>query len=59
MCVQGIFVLELEVMHALSYLDYLVTNGVSHNMMVSHVSALVMTGLQFVIWDHPSVLYFQ
>ena len=54
-------IFELNVMHVLSYLEYLITQKVSANMLANHVSAcrakFVMNGLQFDLWDHPNVRY--
>ena len=46
----------------MSYLEYLVSNGMSYNMLANHVSACRvkcdMNGLPFAMWDHPNVRYF-
>ena len=48
---------------ALFYLEYLVRNDVSVNMIANHVSVVranfVILGLDFLIWDHPNIKYFQ
>ena len=48
---------------ALSYLEYLVRNNVPSNMLANHVSAVrahfVSRGLNFSVWDHPNIKYFQ
>ena len=52
---------QLNVMHVLSYLEYLITQKVTANMLANHVSAcrakFIMNGLQFELWDHPNVRY--
>ena len=48
-------------MHVLSYLEYLITQKVTANMLANHVSAcrakFIMNGLQFHLWYHPNVCY--
>ena len=50
---------ELNDSHILSYLEYLITQGVSVNMLANNISAcrakFVMHGLHFPLWDHPNV----
>ena len=52
---------QLNVMHVLSYLEYLITQKVSANMLANHVSAcrakFIMNVLQFVLWEHPNMRY--
>ena len=52
---------ELNDSHILSYLEYLITQGVSVNMLANNISAcrakFVMHGLHFPLWDHPNVRY--
>ena len=47
---------------ALSYLEFLVENEVSVNMVKNHISAIramsIVYDLQFSSWDHPKVRYF-
>ena len=46
----------------LAYLEFLVKNSVSVNMVANHVSAIkakfIMYDLQYAILDHPKVRYF-
>ena len=52
---------ELNYSHILSYLEYLITQGVSVNILANNISAcrakFVMNGPQFALWDHPNVRY--
>ena len=52
---------ELNDSHILSYLEYLITQGVCVNMLANNISAcrakFVMNGLHFALWDHPNVRY--
>ena len=54
---------DCTTVHALSYLEYLATNKVSSNMLANHVSAIkayfTMLDLNYVIWEHPNIRYFQ
>ena len=54
-------VFQLNQMHVLSYLEYLVIHGVSLHMLANHISAckakFTMYGLQFHLWDHPNMRY--
>ena len=54
-------VFQLNQMHVLCYLEYLVIHGVSVHMLANHISAckakFTMYGLQFHLWDHPNVRY--
>ena len=54
-------VFELNQMHVLSYIEYLVMHRVSAHMLANHISAckakFTMYGLQFHLWDHPNVRY--
>ena len=47
----------------LSYLEYLVRYKMSSNMLANHVSVVranfVFRGLNFSIWAHPNIKYFQ
>ena len=55
-------IFQLNQMHVLSYLDYLIIHGVSVHMLANHISAckakFTMYGLQFHLWDHPNVRLF-
>ena len=46
----------------MAYLEYLIQNNVSANMLSNNISALkahfVMSALNFSLWDHPSIRYF-
>ena len=57
-----LFVFDVSVVHILSYLEYLVQNGVSANMLANHVSAakanFTMYGLDYSLWEHPNIRYF-
>ena len=52
----------LSVSDALSYLEFLVDNGVSAHMISNHISAIralsVVYDLPYGIWDHPKIKYF-
>ena len=54
-------IFQLNVMHVLSYIEYLITQKVTANMLANHVSAcrakFIMNDLQFDLWDHPNVRY--
>ena len=56
-----LYKVELNDSHILSYLEYLITQGVSVNMLANNISAcrakFVMNGLHFALWDHPNVRY--
>ena len=58
----GLNVLNLNQMHIMSYIEYLVIHGVSAHMLTSHISSckakFTMYDLQFHLWDHPSVRYY-
>ena len=53
---------SIEVQDIMAYLEYLVQNSVSGNILANNVSAIkahfVMAGLSFQIWYHPRVKYF-
>ena len=53
---------SLSVSEALSYLEFLVDNGVSSHMISNHVSATramyVLYDLPYKTWDHPKIKYF-
>ena len=46
----------------MTYLEFMVENKVSANMLANNVSALkanfVIWGLNFNLWDHPHIRYF-
>ena len=52
----------LSVSEALSYLEFLVDNGVSTHMISNHISAIramfVMYDLPYGVWNHPKIKYF-
>ena len=52
---------HLEEMHIFSYIEYLITQGVSAHMLANHISAckakFTMYGLRFQLWEHPNVRY--
>ena len=52
----------LSVSEALSYLEFLVHNGVSVHMISNHISAVramsVLYDLPYGRWDHPKIKYF-
>ena len=52
----------LSVSEALSYLEFLVDNGVSSHMISNHISAIramfVMYDLPYGVWNHPKIRYF-
>ena len=53
---------DINIEHALSYLEYLTRNGVSFHMLANHVSAakaqFAMRGLDCKVWSHDTVKYF-
>ena len=50
---------KTSVSAALSYLEFLVENEVSVNMVKNHIRAMsIVYDLQFSSWDHPKVRYF-
>ena len=53
---------HVSVSAALSYLEFLVENEVSVNMVKNHISAIramsIVFGLQYESWDHPRISYF-
>ena len=54
-------IFQLNQMHILSYIEYLVMHGVSAHTLANPISAckakFTMHGLQFHLWDHPNVRY--
>ena len=52
----------VSLQETMAYLEFLVENKVSANMLANNVSALkanfVMWGLDFNLWDHPRIKYF-
>ena len=57
-----VYLQSIEVQDIMAYLEFLVQNRVSANMLANNVSAVkahfVMVGLKFQIWAHPRVKYF-
>ena len=53
---------EISVSVALSYLEFLVENGVSVNMTKNHIAAIkamfIVHNLEYGSWEHPKVSYF-
>ena len=53
---------SLSLSEALSYLEFLVDNGVSTHMISNHISAIramyVLYDLPYEMWDHPKIKYF-
>ena len=53
---------KVSVSTALSYLEFLVENEVSVNMVKNHISAIramsIVFGLHYKSWDHPRITYF-
>ena len=53
---------NLSEFHLLSFLEYLVTNGVSVSMLPNYISAakanFTRFALSFTLWDHPNIKYF-
>ena len=52
----------ISLQEIMAYLEFLVENNVSANMLANNISALkanfVKWGLKFKIWDHPRIKYF-
>ena len=53
---------HLSVSEALSYLEFLVDNGVSTHMISNHLAAIramsVLYDLLYKSWEHPKIKYF-